>query len=134
MRLFLPGILISLTNILTSKYCNTLEKSAVNVPGRPPGWVFAIVWPLLYLTTGFAWQKSKMDLLFSMIIGLCCSWLYVYSCMDNKELSTLVLMSASILSWKVVYKLDNDDKKLMIPLAIWTMFATYLNAYQITYL
>ena len=78
-RLFIPGLAISLSNILVTRECGSLVRSAIDVPLSPPGWVFGVVWPILYFTTGFAWSSSKKDYLFSIITALCCLWLYIYS-------------------------------------------------------
>ena len=78
-RLYTPAFFIILSNLLITKQCGSLVSSGKNVPFRPPGWVFGVVWPILYFTTGFAWSSSKKDYLFSMITALCCLWLYIYS-------------------------------------------------------
>jgi tryptophan-rich sensory protein len=128
MRALLPATLITLTNAMTSKYCKTLEKSSVDIPGRPPGWVFAVVWPLLYITTGIVWSRTKLDAWFFSIIGLCCAWLFVYSCKEQKQLSTLILLTTALLSWKLSFMLHGENRNLMLPFALWTTFATYLNS------
>jgi len=129
-RLFIPGFAISLSNILVTRECGSLVQSAINVPLRPPGWVFGLVWPILYVTTGLAWSWSKRDLLFSMIIALCCSWLYVYTCMKNKKASAFLLLTTTCLTWYLVTLLSGKTRNALVPLAAWTSFATYLNTYD----
>ena len=129
-RFYIPGVSISLSNILITKQCGSLVQSAVNVPFRPPGWVFGLAWSILYITTGFAWHWSRYDLLFSILTALCCLWLYIYSCKNNKRVSSLVLLSTAFLSWYLVSILSGKSRNATIPLALWTSFATYLNMYE----
>ena len=125
-KLFTPAICISLTSLIVSSNCGRLTQSADDVPLRPPGWVFAIVWPLLYATMGIGWSKSNRSSLYWIVLVGCCSWLYVYSCPGDKVFSSVILVSSSIISWLIVTKGSNWD----IPLAIWLSFASYLNIYD----
>ncbi|MAN25538.1 MAG: hypothetical protein CME10_14840 [Gemmatimonadetes bacterium] len=129
-RAFLPALSISITSLL----CPNLKNSGSNVPFRPPGWVFGIVWPILYVTTGYAWHLSKQDDLFTLVIGLCCAWLVVYSCKRLKYEAAFVLMASAITSWYVVHKLGRSTAMYYtLPLAIWLTFASSINAYEITH-
>jgi translocator protein len=129
-RLYTPAFFIILSNLLITKQCGSLVSSGTKVPFRPPGWVFGVVWPILYFTTGLAWSSSKKDYLFSMITALCCLWLYIYSCKKNKKSASFILLSTALLSWHLVRILPKKSRNAMIPLALWTSFATYLNMYE----
>jgi|TARA_B110000014_G_scaffold77624_2_gene53172 translocator protein len=129
-RLYIPAVSISASNILTTTQCGSLVRSAINVPLRPPGWVFGVVWPILYVTTGLAWSWSKKDTLFSLVIATCCLWLYIYSCLKNKKAAAFMLLSTALLSWHLVRILSGKSRNAIIPLALWTSFATYLNTYD----
>ena len=127
-RLFLPAILISTTSAL----CPNLKSSGASVPFRPPGWIFAVVWPLLYMTTGYAWIMSEEDNLFALVIGLCCSWLILYSCKENKTIAAYILFASAIASWYLVWVLKGSiSMYFMLPLAFWLSFATTINVYEI---
>lgn len=130
-RAFLPGLLISLSGFLTSTYCDPLVNSGINVPGRPPAWVFGVVWPILYITTGIAWALSKRDAYFATVVALACMWLFVYSCKKDKTSAALLLVLNAIISWKMVSTMSGDIKKLFLPWAVWISFATYLNTYSV---
>lgn len=127
-RLVLPGLLIS----ITSSICPNLKDSAIDVSWRPPGYVFAIVWPVLYITTGFAWRLSKNDLMFSLIILNCCLWLLLYSCRSKKKLALIPLILSALLSWATVLSVSNTRAKLLLlPLAIWLTFASSINIEEV---
>lgn len=125
-RALLPALLIT----LTSAVCPNLKSSGAGVPFRPPGWVFGVVWPILYVTTGYAWHLSKKDFLFSVIVNLCCWWLYMYSCNQEKGIAAAIITAAAITTWYTVTTLDATPKKFLTPLAVWLTFATYLNLYE----
>jgi len=98
MRLFFPMVV----GYLASWKCK-MTKSGVTVKFRPPGYVFGIVWPILYVLLGFSWinsgykQNKYIDALYfgtSSLLGL---WLIVYSCFKSKK-GALSVMMLSILS------------------------------------
>lgn len=127
MRLVLPAIIISLVNLLTIKYCKPIDTLSKNIPNRPPAWVFSVVWSILYLTTGIAWKNTKNDIMFSIILTLCCLWMPVYTCVNNKQLAAMILLALTFTSWKLTYDTKNDNKYMILPLSIWSTYALYLN-------
>ena len=126
-RSLIPAIAITATSAL----CPNLKSSGATVPFRPPGWVFAVVWPILYATTGYAWHLSKEDFLFSLIVGLCCAWLVVYSCNKDKQNAATIIVAAAITSWYTVTRIDSRPSNFLKPLAAWLTFASYLNIYEV---
>ena len=136
LRLLTPGVAIVLTGWLTRRACGGLTTSATSVPLRPPGWVFGVVWPILYLTTGLAWFHTKNnDVKFLFLVGLLCLWLPVYSCAKEKVLGAVTLSLGTILAFYITLTLyrgrEHLSSKLMIPLSVWLVFATYLNIGEI---
>jgi tryptophan-rich sensory protein len=128
-RIFIPAILISLTSYI----CPNLESSASNVKLRPPGWVFGVVWPILYLTTGLSWQRTKMDREFLILIASLCAWLIVYSCRGEKNKARYVLAWSVLVSLYILWNMRKTNSYwLMIPLTSWLIFATYLNQAEVT--
>jgi tryptophan-rich sensory protein len=93
--------------------------------------VFGVVWPILYYTTGYAWELSRLDVPFSLVIGLCCLWLLVYACRGQKKLAASVIAASAIMAWATVLRLEGNARVAMLPLALWLTFATYLNAYEV---
>ena len=135
-RLLAPGLVISLTSLLSSS-CDPLTEAAATVPGRPPGWVFGVVWFALYVTTGLAWMwagRVKFDPLFAVVVGLCALWLPLYRCCRAKRLASAVLVAVAVASAVAVGSLSGASRWLMVPLLIWTTFASYLNIYVAWYI
>jgi benzodiazapine receptor len=127
LRGLLPFLLITGTSAL----CPNLPSAGEAVPFRPPPWVFGVVWPILYYTTGYAWELSRLDVPFSLVIGLCCLWLLVYACRGQKKLAASVIAASAIMAWATVLRLEGNARVAMLPLALWLTFATYLNAYEV---
>lgn len=120
-RLFVPGLMISITSLL----CPVTKTSGVNVPFRPPGWVFGVVWPILYVTTGMAWSRTKLDMEFTILTTLLCYWLVTYSCNNDKTSGRNVLIVTTLYSYYMLYTMKS--RILFLPLSMWLTFATYLN-------
>ncbi len=128
---FVPAIAIALTGLLTNQFCQPLKSTAKNVFLRPPDYVFGIVWPLLYITTGVAWMYGTYDKLFILLTTLLCLWLILYSCVQSKPLAAADLIVSVLLSIYMCVVLFRANKKissyLLLPLILWLSFASYLN-------
>jgi benzodiazapine receptor len=106
-----------------------------SVSARPPGWVFGVVWPVLYLLMGLAWvqlrrQKSKnmVDALFAVLTVSLNSWIVVYSCQKKKKSALYVLLlsfAIAMATWG--YSVGTDQMFYLTPLIVWLLFATMLN-------
>ena len=134
-RFLVPGVAISLTGWVTSASCGPV-RGGEHISFRPPPWVFAIVWPILYITTGLVWAASggplHIDLIFGAIVLLCCAWLPVYSCAKAKRVSAALLCAAAFLSWVSIFVVPARWAMwVSVPLALWTSFATILNFAEI---
>lgn len=115
-----------------------LEKS----PLTPPGYVFGVVWTLLYITIATAgwylWSSPKtatlpkLKKLFAIQLVLNWAWtpLFFYFHLITVPLVCLIAIVvftlALILSARERYPLVSF---LLLPYFIWLCFATYLNAY-----
>ena len=127
------GTAISVASVLTSR-CGTLSGFGPrNIPLQPPDWVFGVVWPCLYVTTGAAWARggADVDVLLGAVTLLCCSWLATYVCLRWKLASALVLVTAAGLTTLLAATSDAVVGGLLAPLAAWTAFASYLNVYDV---
>lgn len=130
--IFIPLI----AGYLTSLICPVKKNTGKNIKFRPKPYVFAIVWPILYLMIGYSWYLAHsnnifIDLLFIINTLICCLWLVFYNCMSNKiyglydlfllQLSNLVLM---------IYLIQNkkyNSVYLILPYMIWIIFAILMN-------
>lgn len=128
-RFLTPGVAISVTGGLTSALCGGFSKSRGTSPLQPPSWVFGVVWPLLYVTTGVAWALSKKDALLGSVVALCCLWLPLHLCGNHtKWLDFTVLSASAAVAWVTVVRLEGPQRWCMLPLALWLTFASVLNA------
>ena len=126
------GLAISIVSFITNRSCDNLKSISSSVPQSPltpPPYLFGIVWPILFVTTGFAWVRSgeKLDLPLSVVTALSCAWLVVYACLRWTKVSALILLATTSL---VAYAAVSVEQVWLVPLALWTAFATYLNAYS----
>ena len=69
-----------------------MDKNINSVKFRPPGYIFGIVWPILFTLIGLSWVnsanklKSRLsDILYLSLSLLLASWIIVYSCIKDKK-------------------------------------------------
>ena len=80
-----------------------MSKSGTTIKFRPPGYVFGIVWPILYILLGLSWINSEykkdkiIDGLYFVLSTLLALWIVVYSCYKSKK-GALSIMLLSILA------------------------------------
>jgi tryptophan-rich sensory protein len=128
------GLSITMVSFLIKRCGRLSDFGPRDIPFQPPSWVFGIVWPLLFLTTGLAWyvEKERADTYLIAASAFCCSWLISYVCLRYRTVAALILVSTvvTVLACIVVVE-STAAKALLVPLALWTSFATYLNAYPL---
>ena len=130
LRLVAFGTLITATSRATRGCGSISDVQPREVPLQPPDWVFGIVWPGLYLTTGIAWAMSgpDVDLPLGAATMLSCSWLVVYTCLRARMLAACVLLCTVFSSLAATLSSPSRAaRRLLVPLTAWTAFATYLN-------
>ena len=124
------------TGYLMSYICPMKEGEAgTNVPARPPGWVFGIIWPILYILLGLVWvklrkekDKIKVDILFTLLIITLNSWIYVYSCLNKKKYALYILIVSLTISLTIFgYSFGTTELFYFTPLVAWLIFAIMLN-------
>jgi tryptophan-rich sensory protein len=126
----------------TSRVCpNVAQTEVVAKPlkAQPPGWVFGVVWPLLYLSIGYCWMMARktgmkrvVDLIFVANLVFINAWIWFYGCKDQKDkalwtfvpsiataIMMLVVVSAATKSWWPAV--------LIAPYIAWLIFASQLN-------
>lgn len=110
-------------------------------PLSPPGWVFPVVWSILYLLMGYAsyriWisdaplaDKRRALLLYGAQLLANFIWplLFFGGKMFLTALIWLVLLWVLILlTIRAFSKIDERAGDLMIPYILWVTFAAYLN-------
>lgn len=127
-RALIFGLCITITALITARCGQLSDIGPQNIPLQPPDWVFGVVWPCLYVTTGIAWYKggSSTDIALGVVTLLSCAWLVVYACLRNKRLAAVILTFAAITTLIAAIYFRKIAGWLM-PLAAWLAFASYLN-------
>lgn len=115
-----------------SWFCGPNKNSGSTVKFRPPGWIFGIVWPILYLLIGLAWVNSKQQTIYFAILNLfLCLWLIIYGCKKDKIGGIYILFLSLLTSLFIYTNVNKFSKNLIIPLIIWLLFATFLNIFEV---
>ena len=113
---------------------NTLQKP----PLSPPGFIFGIVWGILYLLMGISYgmlvYKGKTDkevlksYWIQLFVNLIWSiWFFVFKLRLLSSIWIMILLILVINMIIVFYKKDQIAGYLQIPYLLWIIFATYLN-------
>ena len=107
-----------------------LVKSSLN----PPGYVFGIVWPILYLLMSISafrtFNETKNLFLIQLLFNAIWSWLFFAFQMPFVALLNIWLLI--YLNIKLNLKMFYQDKLsgfLFIPYLLWLLFASYLNLF-----
>ncbi len=107
-----------------------LVKSDLN----PPGYIFGIVWPILYLLMSIAayrtFEITKNPFFIQLIFNAMWSWLFFFFQMPFIALINiwLLIYLNTVLTIKM-YKLDKFSGLIYAPYVIWLLFASYLNLF-----
>ena len=130
---------------LISVYIPTLAYPVTNeigseAPFRPPGYVFAIVWPILLILFGISWFKRRklgwiLNLIYTLLTILLSIWFIIY---DNSKIAGLIDIIVCLLITIGLFLFEIKKCKYLhnftlIPLILWLSFASLLNIYAIKY-
>jgi len=118
------------SNTADDVWYQELVKSSLN----PPGYVFGIVWPILYLLMSISafrtFNETKNLFLIQLLFNAIWSWLFFAFQMPLIALINICLLI--YLNIKLNLKMFYQDKLsglLFIPYVIWLFFASYLNLF-----
>ena len=118
------------SNTADDVWYQELTKSSLN----PPGYVFGIVWPILYLLMSISafrtFNETKKLFLTQLLFNALWSWLFFTFQMPLIALVNIWLLI--YLNIKLNLKMFYQDKLsglLFIPYVIWLFFASYLNLF-----
>ena len=110
-------------------------------PLAPPGWVFPVVWTILYLLMGYAsyriWvsstpRREKAEALKLYGAQLAINFLWPLVFFGGKMYLTAFIVLAAlwvaiVVTMRRFMKLDETAGDLLIPYLLWVSFAAYLN-------
>jgi benzodiazapine receptor len=118
------------SNTSDDLWYQALNKSSLN----PPGYVFGIVWPILYLLMSISafrtFNETKDLFLIQLLINALWSWIFFAFQMPFVALLNIWLLI--YLNIKINLKMFYQDKLsglLFIPYVLWLFFASYLNLF-----
>lgn len=131
-----PVVLGGIVGLFISMFMdyNTLNKP----PLSPPGFIFGIVWTILYILMGISYglleSKDLVDnqinkVYYSqLIVNLI--WPILFFVFKLKLISAIWIILLAVLVVKMLiafYQKNQLAAYLQIPYLLWTLFATYLN-------
>lgn len=104
-----------------------VNNAGSEVPFRPPGIVFAIVWPILLLLIGLSWFKNiNLSIYFFILSILLGIWTVIY---NYSQLISFIEIIITL--FLVLFLIFKNKLYLLIPLSLWLSFASILNGYQV---
>ena len=120
-----------------SMICPITKNAGQKVPFRPPSYVFAIVWPILFLLLGISMMlayRKNLNLFWLYLITtiVIVSWTFFYGCIRNNIISMIVLFISIILIGCCIFFSENLQRILMSFLFAWCIFASVLNVYEVS--
>ena len=142
---YFPWILLTetvgfLSGWITRTGTAAFQASAIQPPFSPPGWVFPIVWPVLYALMGIGAARiyampaspdrgNGLNLFITQLI-LNFFWSPIFFNAKAYGIASLwlILLIASVIAMILSFrKADLLSAKLQLPYLVWLFFAAYLN-------
>ena len=134
-----PVLVGVLSSLLSGDIRGTYE-GFVQPPLSPPGWLFGIVWPVLYILMGLAaWLVFRSQALarekrlalgvFVAQLLVNFSWSIVFFRASNHWAGLVVIIVLDILviaCLALFWRLRRVAGLLLVPYLLWILFATYL--------
>ena len=125
-----------ITGYAASVICGVDDTAGKEVKFRPPGWVFSIMWPVLYILLGLSWVYASRvnpmnSIPYTILVLLLTSWIVTYSCAGNKKMGVFVILGA-LMTALMCMSIGNAISRVMVaPLVGWLVFAMMMNAIEI---
>lgn len=111
----------------------------IQPPLAPPGWLFPIVWTILFVLMGISaarvylnspekWPPALTTYVIQLILNVLWTPLYFVFNLRLAAFVLLVILLITVIIMTVqFYKVDRTAAYLQIPYIIWLVFAGYLN-------
>ena len=138
--LFIPLAVGAVSSLLTNKAM--IQFQYFNKPAlSPPGWLFPIVWTLLYLVMGLAFyfvliadksSEYREKAIWFFVISLFFNFMWSIIFFNMSEFLIAFIWLIAMLAIIVIttinfFKVDKTAGYMMLPYIAWTTFAGYLN-------
>ncbi|MFL2702957.1 MAG: TspO/MBR family protein [Gammaproteobacteria bacterium] len=107
-----------------------LNKSSLN----PPGYVFGIVWPILYILMSISAFRTFIEtrnlFLLQLFFNAIWSWLFFAFHMPVIALLNIWLLIGLNIKLAInMFRVDSMSGFLFVPYIVWLFFASYLNLF-----
>ena len=123
----IPLILGTVVGLITSR-------QSANYGGPVPGWIFPVVWSILYILMGISSYliSDNKDLLKIYYVNLVVNllWPIIFFSFGLETLAFFWILALIIIVGYMMYKFYIENKisaYLLIPYIIWLVFAAFLN-------
>lgn len=107
-------------------------------PGNPPGFVFGIVWPILYammaISAFLAWRAGARLGIYMLQLAVNLAWSYLFFELHMALpalIDIIVLLGLVLWMTRGFYRQSRLAGLLLVPYILWLSFATYLNAWVV---
>tara|TARA_Y100000768_G_C23414658_1_gene423376 strand:+ start:65 stop:496 length:432 start_codon:yes stop_codon:yes gene_type:complete len=137
MKYFLP-LLVVLTSIIGSQANTYIINDSwytelIKSPLNPPSYIFAIVWPILYIIMAFVSFKvaNKIVGIFILQLILNAAWSWIFFFYQAPIIALIDIGILIFLNHRILKIIQRESKFLFylyLPYLLWLMFAAYLNA------
>ncbi|PTE71174.1 tryptophan-rich sensory protein [Staphylococcus devriesei] len=137
-HLLLPMIGGSIIGGLTANDTKNDYRQFKKPPFSPPGYIFPIVWPILYILMGVSFVLSIINSGKQRVVTvthyLQLAFNYMWSLLYFKEklrgvalVDSVVLLISVIINAITMFKAKGLAGLLQIPYILWSVYASYLN-------
>ena len=128
-----------LTPLLLGTIVGIINRSSFsNYDGLVPGWVFPVVWSILYILMGISSYliKNNQRLFNIYIINLVVNllWTFIFFMFNLKVFAFFWILLLIVIVGIMIYEFYKESKLasyLLIPYFLWLVFASILNLLQI---
>ena len=136
------ALAVGLFSALLTRDSMDIYSQLVTPPLAPPGWLFPVVWTVLYVLMGISaaiiWEQREEDpaaassglSAYALSLGFNFLWSILFFNCRWLLLSFFWLLGLLALIWITVYdyrQISRPAAYLQIPYALWVAFAGYLN-------
>lgn len=131
----------SLSGWLTRDGVELYNQTAQKPPLSPPGWVFPVVWSVLYVLMGLGAARVYLAPpsearrrglgIFLLQLGFNFFWSILFFGLGRYGLALLwllVMLGLIAAMIRLFSQVDRKAARLQIPYLLWVLFAAYLNA------
>lgn len=123
-----PWIVALSYTLITSMMYNCKKTQISNLNIQPPNYIFAIVWPIIFILLYFASIDStnENNIKYYLLVFSFMLWPLSYVCFNNKFLGIFAILISLMLALML-----NNDSILVAPVIAWLIYALILNCFEV---